>query len=107
MTYSASLIFIAAALLEGERRCCGPKRITTVHPIFIVVGFFMLGCYGLVVNLVRWDFFKTSRSLLVAVFALVSVLFGQNRVRRKNSRRHLDWSRFHSSGRWDDDSIWF
>jgi hypothetical protein len=35
-----------------------------------------LGCYGLVVNLIRWDFGKLL-GVYVAIFALVSVLWGQ------------------------------
>ena len=36
----------------------------------------MLGCYGLVVNMVRWDFSKLL-GVYVAVFALISILFGR------------------------------
>ncbi len=36
----------------------------------------MLGCYGLVVNLVKWDFSKLM-GVYVALFALVSVLWGR------------------------------
>lgn len=43
---------------------------------FIAMGFIMLGCYGIVVNTVKWDFSKLI-GVYVAVFALVSVLFGQ------------------------------
>jgi small multidrug resistance family-3 protein len=42
----------------------------------IVPGFVMLGCYGMVVNIVKWDFSKMP-GVYVALFALVSVLFGR------------------------------
>ena len=36
----------------------------------------MLGCYGVVVNMVKWDFSKML-GVYVALFALISVLFGR------------------------------
>ena len=42
----------------------------------ILLGFLMLGTYGLVVNMVKWDFSKLL-GVYVAVFALVSVCFGK------------------------------
>jgi multidrug transporter EmrE-like cation transporter len=76
MTYSAWFIFIAAAFLEVGGDAVIRKGLRPLHPIFIVLGFLMLGGYGLVVNMVRWDFSKLL-GVYVAVFALVSVLFGQ------------------------------
>jgi drug/metabolite transporter superfamily protein YnfA len=43
---------------------------------FIVLGFVTLGCYGVVVNTVKWDFSRLL-GVYVAVFAVVSVLTGR------------------------------
>ncbi|MDR3685142.1 MAG: hypothetical protein P4L11_15545, partial [Geothrix sp.] len=43
---------------------------------FMALGFIMLGSYGVVVNLVPWDFSKLL-GVYVAVFAAVSVLAGR------------------------------
>jgi drug/metabolite transporter (DMT)-like permease len=45
-------------------------------PAFIAVGCITLGMYGVVVNLVPWDFSKLL-GVYVATFATVSVLFGR------------------------------
>ena len=42
----------------------------------IVIGFLILGCYGVVVNMVKWDFSRLL-GVYVAFFALISVLFGR------------------------------
>ena len=42
---------------------------------YVLLGCVMLGAYGIVVNLVKWDFSKLL-GVYVAVFATVSVLFG-------------------------------
>ncbi len=44
--------------------------------VLIAVGIVMLGLYGVVVNTVRWDFSRLL-GVYVAVFALVSVLWGR------------------------------
>jgi len=44
--------------------------------VIITVGCLTLGCYGLVVNLVKWDFSKLL-GVYVAVFALISILWGR------------------------------
>ena len=41
-----------------------------------MAGFVALGCYGLVVNIVRWDFSRLL-GVYVAVFAVISVLAGR------------------------------
>jgi small multidrug resistance family-3 protein len=41
-----------------------------------MIGFAMLGCYGVVVNMVKWDFSKML-GVYVAIFALISILFGR------------------------------
>ena len=44
--------------------------------LLVALGFGALGCYGLVVNLVKWDFSKLL-GVYVAVFAAVAVLIGR------------------------------
>ncbi len=44
--------------------------------MLIAVGFVALGSYGLIVNLVKWDFSKLLGAY-VAVFAIVAILFGR------------------------------
>ena len=76
MTSVAWLIFIAAAVLEVSGDAVVRKGLRGSSLIFIMIGFVMLGCYGIVVNMVRWDFSKLL-GVYVAVFALISVLFGR------------------------------
>lgn len=47
-----------------------------VASLSVIVGCVILGCYGLVVNSIHWDFGKLL-GVYVAVFALVSVLWGR------------------------------
>ncbi len=70
------VVFLAAAALEVGGDAIIRKGLRGGHPLFIVLGFVMLGCYGLVVNLVKWDFSKLL-GVYVAVFAVVSVLTGK------------------------------
>lgn len=72
----AWLIFLAAALLEVGGDAVVRKGLRGGAWGFIVVGCLMLAGYGLVVNLVRWDFSKLL-GVYVGVFALVSVLVGR------------------------------
>jgi len=75
MAILAWMIFSLAALLEvgGDAVVRGGLR---GHKyILILMGFVMLGCYGIVVNTVRWDFSKLL-GVYVAFFAVISVLFG-------------------------------
>ena len=76
MTYLAWLIFIGAAILEVGGDAVVRKGLRGSGLIMIMLGFMMLGCYGVVVNMVRWDFSKLL-GVYVAVFALISVLFGR------------------------------
>jgi small multidrug resistance family-3 protein len=76
MTYLAWLIFIGAAILEVGGDAAIRKGLRGSSLIMIVVGFVMLGCYGVVVNIVKWDFSKML-GVYVALFASVSVLFGR------------------------------
>lgn len=75
MTIIAWLVFVVAALLEvgGDaviRRGLRGNRIGHV-----LLGFATLGCYGLLVNSIKWDFSKLI-GVYIGFFALVSVLFG-------------------------------
>jgi drug/metabolite transporter superfamily protein YnfA len=76
MTLLAWFVFIAAAVLEVGGDATVRKGLRGQQLIFIAIGFVMLGCYGLVVNMVKWDFSKLL-GVYVAVFALVSVLTGR------------------------------
>jgi drug/metabolite transporter superfamily protein YnfA len=76
MMYCAWFIFIAAALLEVGGDAVIRKGLRGNSLAVIVIGCVMLGCYGVVVNTVRWDFSKLL-GVYVAIFAIVSVLFGR------------------------------
>jgi drug/metabolite transporter superfamily protein YnfA len=76
MTLHAWIIFLAAALLEVGGDATIRTGLRGGQLLFILAGFMMLGCYGLVVNTVKWDFSKLL-GVYVAIFALVSVLFGK------------------------------
>lgn len=76
MTITAWAIFLIAALLEIGGDAIIRHGLRTQGILFIVLGFILLGSYGLVVNTVKWDFSKLL-GVYVAVFALVSVLFGK------------------------------
>jgi small multidrug resistance family-3 protein len=76
VTYLAWFIFIAAAILEVGGDAVVRTGLRGSNPAFVAAGFAMLGFYGVVVNLVKWDFSKLL-GVYVAVFALVSVLFGR------------------------------
>jgi drug/metabolite transporter superfamily protein YnfA len=74
--FLAWLIFVAAAVMEVGGDAIVRKGLRGGHWSFLVLGCVMLACYGLVVNLVKWDFSKLL-GVYVAVFALVSILAGQ------------------------------
>ena len=76
MTAIAWIIFIAAAVLEVGGDAVIRKGLRGSVVWFIVTGFLMLGCYGVVVNTVKWDFSKLL-GVYVAVFAVVSILAGR------------------------------
>jgi drug/metabolite transporter superfamily protein YnfA len=76
MNILAWLIFIAAALLEVGGDAMVRRGLRGSGAAFIVAGFVTLGCYGLVVNSVRWDFSRLI-GVYVGFFALVSVLVGR------------------------------
>jgi drug/metabolite transporter superfamily protein YnfA len=72
----AWLVFVGSALLEVGGDAVVRKGLRGHSFAFIVGGGLMLAAYGLLVNTVRWDFSKML-GVYVAVFALVSVLFGR------------------------------
>ena len=76
MTLFAWIVFFAAAILEVGGDAVIRRGLRGGIVWFIVLGFVTLGCYGVVVNTVKWDF---SRLLggYVAVFAVVSVMTGR------------------------------
>jgi drug/metabolite transporter superfamily protein YnfA len=76
MTPLAWLTFIAAAVLEVGGDAVIRKGLRGHQLALIAAGFLTLGCYGLVVNMVKWDFSRLL-GVYVAVFALVSVLCGR------------------------------
>ncbi len=76
MTYLAWLIFIGAAVLEVGGDAVVRKGLRGSGLMVILIGCSMLGFYGVVVNTVKWDFSKLL-GVYVAVFAVISVLFGR------------------------------
>jgi drug/metabolite transporter superfamily protein YnfA len=76
LTYIAWLIFIAAAVLEVGGDAVVRKGLRGSGLAIIMTGFAMLGSYGVVVNMVKWDFSRLL-GVYVAVFALISILFGR------------------------------
>ena len=76
MPIVAWLIFIAAAILEVLGNVMIRKGSYESGLVSIITGFLLLGCYGLVVNLVQWDFSRLL-GVYVAAFAVVSVLCGR------------------------------
>ena len=70
------LIFISAALLEVSGDAIIRKGLRGRGVFIVMLGFIMLGCYGISVNLVKWDFSKML-GVYIAIFALISVLFGR------------------------------
>ena len=75
MAFLAWSIFVGAAILEVVGDAVVRQGLRGSRLAFIFSGCAMLGCYGIVVNTVRWDFSRLL-GVYVAVFALVSVLFG-------------------------------
>ena len=76
MNLTAWLIFVAAAFLEigGDSLVRSGLRGNRVAAI--ALGFLILNCYGVVVNIVKWDFSKLL-GVYVGVFAVVSVGWGR------------------------------
>jgi len=71
----AWLVFLGSALLEVGGDAVVRKGLRGASIAIIIAGGLMLAGYGLLVNTVKWDFSKLL-GVYVAVFAVVSVLFG-------------------------------
>jgi drug/metabolite transporter superfamily protein YnfA len=71
----AWLIFLGAALLEVGGDATIRQGLRGGRGTPIAVGCVMLAAYGVLVNVVTWDFSRLL-GVYVAVFALVSVLWG-------------------------------
>jgi small multidrug resistance family-3 protein len=76
MSYFAWLVFIGAALLEVGGDFTVRTGLRGRSALLILLGCLMLGAYGLLVNTVKWDFSRLL-GVYVAVFAVVSVLWGR------------------------------
>jgi drug/metabolite transporter superfamily protein YnfA len=76
MNIIAWLVFLVAALLEVGGDATIRRGLRGSNVALVIVGFVALGCYGLVVNSVKWDFSKLI-GVYVAFFAVVSVLVGR------------------------------
>ncbi len=76
MTYTAWIVFVAAAILEVGGDAVVRKGLRGSGLVIILLGAAMLGCYGVVVNMVKWDFSRLL-GVYVAVFAIISILFGR------------------------------
>ncbi len=72
----AWLIFLGAALLEVSGDAAIRHGLRGGRGLPIAMGCAMLAVYGLLINVVRWDFARLL-GVYVAVFALVSVVFGR------------------------------
>jgi small multidrug resistance family-3 protein len=72
----AWLIFLVAALLEVGGDATIRQGLRGGRGLPIAAGCVMLGAYGVLVNVVPWNFSRLL-GVYVAVFALVSVLFGR------------------------------
>ena len=75
MNFIAWTIFVASAVLEVGGDALIRRGLRAQSLTAIVTGFVGLGCYGLVVNSVKWDFSKML-GVYVAVFASISVFVG-------------------------------
>ena len=73
--FVAWLIFLAAAVLEVGGDAVVRKGLRGGGLALVAAGCVMLGCYGVTVNIVQWDFSRLL-GVYVAVFAAVSVLWG-------------------------------
>ncbi|MGO9314220.1 MAG: hypothetical protein ACLQBD_01380 [Syntrophobacteraceae bacterium] len=73
---AAWLIFLGSALLEVGGDAVVRRGLRGANVIIILAGGLMLAAYGLLVNMVRWDFSKLL-GVYVAIFALVSVMCGR------------------------------
>jgi len=76
MSFIAWFVFVAAAMLEVAGDAVIRSGLRGGGLALVAAGAVMLGCYGLVVNQVAWDFSRLL-GVYVGVFATVSVLCGR------------------------------
>jgi small multidrug resistance family-3 protein len=76
MPIVAWIVFFCAAVLEVSGDAVIRRGLRGAGAAVVATGVAMLGCYGLTVNLLRWEFSRLL-GVYVAVFALVSVLCGR------------------------------
>ncbi|MDA8155717.1 MAG: SMR family transporter [Actinomycetota bacterium] len=76
MPLAAWFIFVLAAVLEVGGDALIRRGLRSGGLTLIVIGFGVLGFYGLTVNMVKWDFSKLL-GVYVGVFAIVSVMAGR------------------------------
>jgi drug/metabolite transporter superfamily protein YnfA len=72
----AILVFLLAALLEVAGDAVIRKGLRGGGAAVVLMGCAMLGTYGVVVNLLRWDFSRLL-GVYVAVFATIAVVVGR------------------------------
>ena len=70
------LIFVVAALLEIGGDAVIRKGLRSSGLLLIAAGFVMLGCYGLIVNTVKWDFSRLL-GVYVAFFATITLVISR------------------------------
>ncbi len=76
MTLVAWIVFVISALLEVAGNAAIRTGLNGRGTMSILLGCILLGSYGLIVNLVQWDFSRIF-GVYVCLFALVSVLCGK------------------------------
>jgi len=76
VSFIIPVILLVSALLEVGGDAVVRKGLRGSGGLTVAAGMLLLGCYGVVVNTVKWDFSKLL-GVYVAVFALTSVLAGQ------------------------------
>ena len=84
MPLFAWLVFCVAATLEVGGDAIIRKGLRGSSLAVVAVGLVTVALYGLVVNIVTWDFSKLL-GVYVAVFALFSVLYGRFLLRESVS----------------------
>ncbi len=81
-------IFVMAAVLEIGGDAVIRKGLRSSGLLLIAAGFIMLGCYGLVVNSVKWDFSRLL-GVYVSFFAVITIVV--SRVFLKESVSASTW----------------
>jgi small multidrug resistance family-3 protein len=73
---TAGLVLLLAAVFEVAGDAVIRQGLRSGVIVLVVLGFLMLGTYGIVVNQLGWDFSRLL-GVYVAVFAAVAVLTGR------------------------------